>query len=376
MTLTDRIKDYALEIGYSRVGITTADDFTQFADILTQRGDYYDFWTQGAFQPLDAASPKKLLPNAKSIIVLIFDYAQRAFAPQLNALMGRVYQARCYFAPPTNINGARLTLVKDFLSQQSITYVDNPWLPQRWAAARAGVATFGKNTCAYVDGIGSFILISTLVVDAELQYDQPTLESKCPANCTKCIDACPTQALYEPFKLNPRRCIPFNNWMTTDERGFGISSKVPRELRSKMDQRIHGCDACQEACPRNHKKLTGSFPSDAFLDTVAPDLNLDDILHLTTDYYESRVKPLMYNYIRDTRLFQRNAAIAIGNTHDPRYLPDLAQEINNNTAFIRSHVAWALGQIGGADARTILQTRLLQETDTNVREEIEQALHG
>jgi epoxyqueuosine reductase len=376
LTLTEKVKEHALELGYSRVGITSADEFTQYAEILKERGDSYDWWTHGARKPLEAAQPTLAFPDAKSIIVMIYDYAQRRFPPELCALMGRVYQARCYFAPPDNINGTRITLMQDYLESLGIKSVNDFWLPQRWAAARAGVATFGRNACAYADGIGSFILITTLVVDASLDCDAPTLESKCPKDCRRCIDACPTGALSEPFTIDPRKCIPFNNWMTVSGRSFGITETVPRELRASFGQRIHGCDACQEACPRNRKKLKDNegSPPDAFLQQVAGDLKLERILHLTDDYYETRLKPLMYNYIRDTRIFQRNAAIALGNTRDPAYVPDLAQDLSNDYPPIRAHVAWALGQIAGEKAVAALQDRLPREKDTSVREEILAAL--
>jgi len=357
--LTRQIKDYALEIGYSKVGITTADDFTQFADILTARGDAYDFWTHGPLKPLENAHIREAQPFARSIIVLIYDFARTSFPPELCALMGRVYQSRSYFSPPTNINGARLELMKQFLADKNVRSDNNLWIPQRWAAARAGVTTFGKNCCAYAgDDIGSFIVINTLIVDAELDYDTPTYESLCPANCHRCIDACPTKALYAPYTIDPRRCVGFLNWMTVSGRGFGTTEKIPLDLRPLMAQRIHGCDACQEACPRNRKKLTAPLPPDSFLEEVKASLTLENLLHMPAGFYETRVRPLMYNYIRDHRIFQRNAAVAIGNTHDPRYLPHLAQELDNSSEMIRAHVAWALGQLQSGEANALLQKHL------------------
>ncbi|MDR1358387.1 MAG: hypothetical protein LBJ48_03405, partial [Coriobacteriales bacterium] len=275
-TLSTRIREYALDIGYSRVGFAPVDDFDEFIEVLSGSGEYYDWWTQGPREPLAWGRPREKVPFARSIVVLVYDYTQHYFPPELCTLMGRIYQSRSYFAPPTNINGARLALMQDFLANEGLACENALWLPQRWAGVRAGLTSFGKNCCAYAPRLGSFVLLSTLLVDAELDYDEPGPVSTCPESCTRCLDACPTGALYEPFRLNPRRCLPFNAWMTTKERGFGITDSIPREIRPLMAQRIHGCDACQEACPRNQKILAAnaSRPHDALLDLLSHELTL------------------------------------------------------------------------------------------------------
>jgi epoxyqueuosine reductase len=407
-TLSTMIREYAFDIGYSRVGIAPADDFDEYLEVIADSSERYDWWVQGPREPAAWARLSVVRPQAKSLIVLVYDYAQHHFPPELCAMMGRIYQARCYFAPSTNINGARLDLMKRFLENEGLTCEDVPWLPQRWAGVRAGVTHFGKNTFAYAEGMGSFVMLSTLLVDVELDYDEPGPVSTCPENCTRCLDACPTGALFEPFRLNPRRCLPFNAWMTTKGRGFGITDNIPHDIRPLMQQHIHGCDLCQEACPRNQRTLRANKTRshDALLDLLAKELTLDKLLHMPEGYYESYVRPIMYNYIRDLRLFQRNAAVAIGNTHDARYLPDLAIELDNPDAVIRAHVVWALGQLALAwlkvsdgvrgttteapfaaldaqpvyaqppdvQVRALLTQRLAVETDMEVREELARAL--
>jgi epoxyqueuosine reductase len=372
--LSRQIKDYALDIGYSDAGITTANGFHEFMAAVKERGDELDWWTNSPRKPLDWAQPQRMTPSAKSIIVLIYDYGQRSFPPELLSMIGRAYLSRCYFAPPENINGARLKLMQDFLDARGVESQNALWLPQRWAAARAGVATFGKNCFAYSKGGSSFVIITTLVVDAELDYDEPTLETQCPSGCTCCVDACPTNALYAPYHMNARRCVSFCNWMVGYPLGDAPPGIVPHGLRPLLGQRIHGCDCCQEACPRNHKTLNAKHPRDAFLDAIAPDITLANLLHLPGGFYEDRVKPIMYNYIREPRFFQRNAAIAMGNTRDERYVDDLRAASGNEHPVVRAHVAWALGQIGGLAARQALNEWLSVETENDVREEIHLAL--
>jgi epoxyqueuosine reductase len=347
MSISERIRDYAYDIGFSRVGFITAQDgFPEFERALREN-ENYDWWREGGREPLAWAYPAEREPWAKSIIVLAFNYANVRFPDKLSQLMGRAYQSRGYFAPPDNINGARLRLFSAFLSSLDIKNENVLWLPVRWAGVQAGISSFGRNTCAYAEGLGSFILLFAFLTDAKLDYSQPGPASTCPASCSRCLDACPTAALYEPYHLDPRRCVGFNNWMTTEDRGFGVTTSVPLELRSLLGTRIHGCDACQEACPRNAAILKNnqSRPRDALLELLAEELSLEQLLHMPTGYYESRVRPLMYNYIRNPRLFQRNAALAMGNSGDRRYIPHLKQELDNPCEFIREHVVWALEQL-------------------------------
>ena len=106
--------------------------------------------------------------------------------------MGRIYQSRCYNAPPDRINRARLQLMLDFPRKKGCTPGSGIILPERRAAVRAGTVRFGRNTFAHAKGIGSFILLVSIVVDAELEYDAPTLEVPCPEGCTRYLDACPS----------------------------------------------------------------------------------------------------------------------------------------------------------------------------------------
>ncbi|SFM28873.1 epoxyqueuosine reductase [Pelosinus propionicus] len=374
MSLTKKIKEFALDLGYSRVGITTADRFSDHVAILQDRGPMYDFLVQDPRRPVEGCEPQKLMPSAKSIISLVWDYSQKAFPEALLGKVGRVYQARSYNAPSHRINGSRYQLMLDFVKKAGCQVGQGIFLPERWVAARAGVTTYGRNNFAYADGIGSFIVLSSIVVDTELEYDTPTLETGCPEGCRACIKACPTQAIYEPQKLNPRRCIAFNAWFTQDGKPAGLSSHIPPEIREKMGTHVHGCDICQEVCPRNRERLQAKLPDDEFLVRVSQDFSLTKMLNMTDEFYETRVQPLMYNYIKEPKYFQRNAAIALGNLGDPAFIPDLELAMNDPEKLVREYAAWALGRIGGNLAKQVLETKRSLETCGNVKKEIEAAL--
>jgi len=375
MSLTRDIKDFALDIGYSHVGITSAEDFSDFIDEVRSRGSLYDFYVEDPRKFLTGAQPKKCMPEAKSIISVVWDYSQKGFPESLLGKIGRIYQARCYNAPPHRINGARYKLLSDFLEKNGCQIGRGFLIPERRAAARAGVTTFGKNNFAYAKNTGSFILLSSIVVDKELEYDSPTYEIKCPKDCTACMDACPTGAIYEPLKLNPRRCIAFNAWWTQDGRPC-VTSYIPPEIREKMGTRVHGCDACQEACPRNSAKLKAKLPQDPFLVQLAEDFSLPKMLEMSDQFYEKTVRPIMYNYINDKKYFQRNAAIALGNTGLAEHIPVLDQAMDNPEELVRGYAAWGLGRIGGEKPRSILERRLNKEGSSYVISEIRAALES
>jgi epoxyqueuosine reductase len=371
MSLTQEIKEFALDLGFSRVGIAPAAPFANQIRELESRAEMYSVFIHSPLQLLASADPGAAFPGAKSIISMAYDYGRTAFPGNLLASVGRLYLARCYHAPVHRIHGARLALMNGFLERNGCR-LGREGLPDRMAAARAGVASFGNNNFAYVDGIGSFVVLASLVVDVELEYDPPTLEVGCPEGCRACRDACPTGALYAPLKLDPRRCIGFTNWVTQDRPG--TRSFIPFDLRKQTGVHIHGCDRCQEACPRNRTRLNTPQPVDPFLETLARDFSLPKVLTMTDAYYQSRIHPIMYNYIKDKKYLQRNAAIALGNLGDPVHVPDLARALEDPESLVRGYAAWALGEIGGRAARVCLEAARKRETSADARDELEAAL--
>ena len=373
MPLTEDIKDCALDLGYSKAGVTSAEGFPEYAAELQSRYDMYSWYIDSPRQPIIGAIPRKAMPSAKSIVSLVYDYARGSFPENLTGKIGRLYQARCYNAPEHRINGTRPRLMREFLEKAGCRVAHGIFLPERLTAARAGIVTYGKNCFAFSEGMGSFIVLSSFVVDVELDYDEPTFAVKCPPKCTACMDACPTGAIYEPLKMNPRRCIAFNTFWTQD--GVpGSTSYIAPEIREKMGTWIHGCDICQEACPMNQRRLKAKLPPDPFLEKIARDFDLIKLLDMSTEFYLTRVQPLMYNYIRDRKYFQRNAAIAMGNTGDPAFIPALARAMKDPEEVVRGYAAWAMGKIGGPKSRQILKSSLASEAAESVKREIKAAV--
>ena len=161
MSLTEDIKDFALDLGYSRVGITSADDFPDHVAEYKSRYEMYAWFIESHRQPLAGAYPKSILPSARSLIAVVYDYSKEAFPEELTRKIGRLYQARYYTASEHRINGARYKLMQEFLERNGCAVAVGTSLPARRTGARAGVVKFGNNTFAYADGIGSFIVLSS-----------------------------------------------------------------------------------------------------------------------------------------------------------------------------------------------------------------------
>ena len=380
MTLTEKIKLKAMELGFADIGICPADEFTDYINVLKERSDYYDFYISRPMDPLKGASPRSVDPSARSVISLAWDFSNISFPENLTRIMGRAYMARCYAPPKDSVNGAMLHLFKKFLQENGCNVLKGIWIPDRAAAVRSGIATYGKNNFAYLRGGSSFCAFASVVVDVVLDYDAPAENLRpCPENCRLCQDACPTGALEAPGRLNPKKCIGYLNWFTQEgwlppSPDGTPATHIPQNLRDSIGTRIHGCDACQEVCPRNKKALAQPKIRDRFLDHIAEKITLENILFMDVESYTAYIKPVMYNYIGDIKYFRRNAAIAMGNSGDEKYLPYLEKALSDEDPLIREYSAWAIGKIGGNTALNMLKDALLKERDDSVRKEMESIL--
>lgn len=375
MSLTHLIKEKALELGFVAIGVTTPEPFTLYAEEIAGRPEMYA-WGRGLSQrasvrDLDLTrfvDPVRFLPEVKSLIVVTDSYFEEDFPPSLAGKIGRCY-LKGLFCPEETSHSQRRKEFKKFLQDLGIKSIYGP-APARLAGARAGVTNYGKNCFAFANeaaGKSSWVVNEPYLVDRELEPDSPTMKVGCPDNCRKCMEACPTGALYAPLKMDPRNCIAYNTYFTSGE--------IPRDMRSKMRTWVYGCDLCQEACPRNRKWLEEKKPLNPKLLERAADFSLIQLLTMSQEHYEQKVWPLLY-YIRkeNRKLWQRNAAVALGNQGDPETVPVLISALGDPESLVRAHVAWALGKIGGKQAKAALERKKHLEEDEGVRREIEEAL--
>ena len=367
----DEIVAMARDCGFDDIGFTTADAFESQKQILKERQEEYGWALNAGLDLMAGTDPKNILPEARSILVLIESYFREGFPPALERHFGR-----CYLDDDRVTQdrlSKRIKAFRELLREKGIRSKAPFNLPHRLAAARAGLGTFGKNCLFYsrsVAGRGSWVLPVALVVDREFPPDEPTLETGCPEWCRNvCIAACPTGALKGPRRIDPCLCISYLTYF-----GRGIT---PLELREPMGPWVYGCDRCQDVCPRNIPWLSRTLPLNPKVAAMADDFRLERLLHMDTAYFTAKIRPHMfYMPDRDLWRWQMNAARAMGNSLDARYIPELTRAFDPlQDERVLGMIAWALGRIGGAEARSAL-ARFLTRSRGDVRDEIRLALDG
>lgn len=315
-TMTDRIKLKGLELGFSRVGVIPCHDFPDYADEVASRPEYRYFREKrGSF--FEGCFPSRYFPQGKSIICATYGLGGIDYPEKLLRYIGRIYLARCYVPTAASMTGRRVAAMTEFLQSLGMeVYGNEVEFPARPAAFEAGIVSYGDNNFVRTEEDGTFVVVYTWLVDRELAYDAHPAQDHCPEGCTACMDACPTGAILSPRRLDPMRCI-----LMCD-----LSVPMGPGMADLVGEHIHGCDVCQTVCPRNHQVLHGPKRRDPFLEEIAERFDLERLLMLAgfdDPYYIEVIQPIMYNYIRDVDVFRRNAAIAMGNSGDPAWIPAL-----------------------------------------------------
>jgi len=281
---------------------------------------------------------------------------------------------RCYQVDERIEHGREHKRLMDLfaiLKSNGIRFYFDDELPARMAATRSGIATYGKNCFAYARNSmrgASWLESIPLILDAELEPDEPTIELGCPKYCKNaCLAACPTGALFAPNKMNPLLCIAYNSYY-----GDGLT---PLKLREPMGTWVYGCDRCQEVCPRNQPWMNQDLPENPQLQKRAPDFSLTKLLTMSDDHYVKKVWPLAF-YISRKKVskWQMNAARALGNLGDRKNISALVQALEESPyEIVRAMSAWSLGHLGGPLAKKALEKNRNRE-DGIVRKEINSAL--
>lgn len=244
--LTSAIKHKAMSIGFSACGISKAESLDAEALRLKHwiaKGMHgtMDYMEKIPETRLDTRS---ILPNARSVISLLMTYCHEDIHPDRNNF--RIARYACGKDYHYVIK-RKLNMLTDWIKGlgdniSARGFVDTAPILEKAHARRGGLGWIGKNTLLLHPDMGSFVFISEVITNLELTYDEPQPDH-C-GTCQRCLQACPTGALIEPYTLDARRCI---SYLTIEYRG-----DLPDSLRSAFGSRIYGCDACQEVCPFNH----------------------------------------------------------------------------------------------------------------------------
>lgn len=254
-SLEERVKAHAYALGFDLVGIArlgpaeTAGAFSEWV-AAGYAGDM-EYLARGTDKRADTRLP---FAGAVSAIVVGLNYGGTAPpGPVARYARGDDYH---------DVMTDRLNELRERLALEcgapvrGKAYVDTGPILERDLARRAGLGWFGKNTNLVNPTLGSFFFIGSLVVDVELEPDSPFEADRC-GSCTRCLDACPTDAFVAPRVLDATRCI---SYLTIEAKG-----EMPEELRRAVGERLYGCDVCQEVCPWNVR-----FSRDAAEPAFAP----------------------------------------------------------------------------------------------------------
>jgi epoxyqueuosine reductase len=216
---------------------------------------------------------------------------------------------------------------------QTRSYVDTGPIVERVFAKYAGVGWIGKNTCVINQHKGSWLFLGVILASVELEPDVPAPD-RC-GTCTRCIQACPTDALLGPYVLDSKRCI---SYLTIEKRGA-----ISEELRAGMGQQVFGCDICQDVCPWNRKAPHSGLPEFAPREELVNPA-LDWLAEMSAEEFRASFRGSPIRRAKHAGM-RRNAAIAMGNSGREEFVPILKAMIEDSESSVAESADWAVRRL-------------------------------
>jgi len=335
--LTRRIRKKAWSIGFNAVGISRAEPV---------KGNHLHQWLERQFHGQmgymarnlhKRADPAQVLPGVQSILCVALNYLHPYPLPYdvpEKGVISRYASGKDYHQVVKDKLESLLKFTQELDPQiKGKVYVDTGPMMDKYWAVRSGLGWLGKHTNVLSKEAGSWFFLGEILLDVELDSDVPGADF-C-GSCTRCIDACPTDAIVEPYVLDSRRCI---SYLTIE-----LQEDIPEQLREGMGNLIFGCDICQDVCPWNRKA-----PESAVEEFEPKEINqapgLQELARLSREDFQKRYKdsPIARSKWRG---FIRNVVVAIGNSGQSSMIPELKGLLNTEDAMVRRHVKWALEKL-------------------------------
>jgi epoxyqueuosine reductase len=368
--LAESLRAESLRLGFALVGIAPAVEPIGYGQLQRWLESGYAGEMNYFERRREAYShPRHVLDGVRSLVLLGLDY-NTGLEGRSEPGQGRVSRYAWGSVDYHDLIWGKLDALQEWLAEKapgasSRGVVDTAPLLEREFAQLAGLGWRGKNTLLINPQRGSYFFLAALLTDLSLPCDPVFTADHC-GTCRRCLDACPTGAFPEPYLLDATKCI---SYLTIE-----LRSEVPESLRPGLGDWLLGCDICQEVCPWN--RFTRIADEPGFLPRQDAGLeDLETLLGLSEGEFRAR--------FRNTPLWRprrrgilRNAAIILGNQRHVPALKALCRALQDEEELIRGAAAWALGQLGGEQARAALRARLPQESATQVRTEIERALEA
>jgi epoxyqueuosine reductase len=344
--ITDAVKHAARAAGFELAGISPVHDFAEldrFREWIAagRAGEMKYLEARNDSGSLKRASLRSTLPWVRSVIVCAINYntaqpySTQVDDPRRGWIARYAWGQQDYHDAVWN----RLRVVESKLraaageSQsedlQTRCYVDTGPLVERIYAKYAGVGWVGKNTCIINQKLGSWLFLGVILTSLELAPDLPAPD-RC-GSCTRCIDACPTDALVAPYQLDSNRCI---SYLTIEKRGA-----IAEEIRSGMGDEVFGCDICQDVCPWNRKapaSVASEFQPRGGLVNPA----LDWLAEMSEEEFRERFRRSAIRRAKRSGL-RRNAVIAMGNSGERSFASLLEKLKADEDAVVAESAVWA-----------------------------------
>lgn len=380
------IRQRALELGFSRVGVCAAHpprDGVRLRDWMEQgKHGTMEWMARTAAARLD---PEKLLPGVRSVIVVALNYAAHSGldASRAGTAAPHVVEASAGEEPPGGrvsiyargrdyhrVLIQRLEKLRRELQERvagccTRVCVDTSPLLERYWAQAAGLGWIGKNTNLIVEHLGSWVFLGALLCDLELRSDSPAVD-RC-GTCRRCLEVCPTQAFDGPWNLDSRRCV---SYLTIEHRG-----EIEPGLARGMGDWVFGCDDCQTVCPWNRFAVPTAI-ADFDRDAISR-LPLERLADLSEAEFDALTRGRGLRRAGRHGL-RRNALVALGNSATARALGPLEKALDDPDPVLRRQAARSLARVGSscgsAGAHRALAARLGIEGDPSTVRAIKEAM--
>ena len=341
------VKRAAQQAGFELAGIAPATDSPELQSFpewiaAGYAGDMKYMEARDEQGSLKRASLSGVAPWARSVVVCAINYnTDHPYSTEVQDA-GRGWISRYAWSREDYHEGVlrRLQQVEVALREAveeptliTRSYVDTGPIVERVFAKYAGVGWIGKNTCIINQKIGSWLFLGVILTSLELTPDVPAPD-RC-GSCTRCIEACPTDAILAPYQLDSTRCI---SYLTIEKRG-----SIPEDLRAGMGRHVFGCDICQDVCPWNRKATATTAPEFSPREGLVNPA-LDWLAEMSADEFRERFRGSPIRRAKRSGL-RRNAVIAIANSGKRQFLPLLEKLTLDEDESVAESARWAMARL-------------------------------
>lgn len=326
------------DAGLAAVGVTSAEVFDETRATLERRKHQglHDSMEFTYRNPSRSTDPRQTLPSAQSLVVGALDYHRRQSAlsvpPGPHARVA-AYAREDHYATLRSALGVMASALTA-AGYRAVVLADQNNLVDRAAAHRAALGWWGKSSNILIPGVGSMVVIGSVLTDARLEVAVEPVADAC-GSCRECLDGCPTGAIVAPGIVDARRCLA---WLVQAEGMF------PIEFRGPLGDRIYGCDDCQDVCPPNRVRVrrpSAATESQTWVSVL--DLLRADDADLMRSYGR------WYIPRREPRYLRRNALVVLGNIGEPddeEVVGVVKKFIVDPDPMLRAHAVWAARRMG------------------------------